>query len=130
MLTSLNLCRGGTKVKKPEFIVLIAIWRFMAACALAIGIIAIAVFAIPEAVDNSDTGGLFGLSIAIIVLLTLISLSVAAGIGLIKGKSWGWTLAIVNAVLDLFNIPFGTVIGVLSLIYLLRKEVKEYFATA
>jgi hypothetical protein len=67
---------------------------------------------------------------AMIVLLALISLSVAAGIGLIKGKSWGWTLALVNAILDLFAIPIGTIIGVLSLVYLLRKEVREYFATA
>jgi len=117
-------------VKKPDLLIAIAIWRFITASFLAIGIIAIAVFAFPEAVDNSDTGALFGLSIAIIALLVLISLSVAAGIGLIKGKSWGWTLAIVNAVLDLFSIPFGTIIGVLSLIYLLRKEVREYFAAA
>ena len=117
-------------MKKPEFITLIAIWRFMAACLLAIGIIALAVFAFPEAVENGDTGGLFGLSIAVIVLLVLIGLTVAAGIGLIKGKSWGWTLAVVNAVLDLFSFPFITIIGVLSLIYLFKKDVREYFATA
>jgi len=117
-------------VKKPELLLLIAIWRFIAAAFLAIGVIAIAVFAFPEAVRDENAGSLFALSIAIIVLLVLISLSVAAGIGLIKGKSWGWILAIVNAVLDLFSIPFGTVIGVLSLIYLLRKEVREYFAIA
>ena len=117
-------------MKKPEFITLIAIWRFMAACLLAIGIIALAVFAFPEAVDNSDTGTLFGLSIAIIVLLVLIGLTVAAGIGLIKGKSWGWTLAVVNAVLDLFSFPFITIIGVLSLIYLFKKDVRGYFASA
>jgi hypothetical protein len=46
-----------------------------------------------------------------------------------RGCAKGWILAIVNAVLDLFNIPFGTVIGVPSLIYLFRKEVREYFAT-
>lgn len=117
-------------MKKPELLLLIAIWRFIAASLLAIGIIAIAVFALPEAVENADTGPPLGWSIVIIWLLLLFGLSVAAGIGLIKGKSWGWTLAIVNAVLDLFNIPFGTVIGVLSLIYLFRKEVREYFATA
>lgn len=117
-------------MKKPELLLLIAIWRFIGAFLLAIGIIVIAVFAIPEAVRDANTGSLVALSIAIIVLLALFSLSVVAGIGLIKGKSWGWTLAIVNAVLDLFNIPFGTIIGVLSLIYLFRKEVREYFATA
>jgi len=116
-------------VKKPELLLLIAIWRFIAAALLAIGIIAIAVFAFPEAIREENAGSLFGLSIAIVTLLALFSLSVAAGIGLIKGKYWGWLLAIFNAVLDLFNIPFGTVIGILSLIYLFRKEVREYFAT-
>ena len=117
-------------MKKPALLILIVIWRFIAAAFLAMGIIAIAVFAIPEAVRDSNTSSLIPLSIAIVVLLALFSLSLAAGIGLIKEKSWGWTLAIVNAVLDLFNIPFGTVIGVLSLIYLLRKDVREYFEAA
>jgi len=114
-------------MKRPDLLILIAIWRFIAAFMLAIGVIAISVFALPEAIYYWDTGGLFGLSIAIIVLLVLIGLSVVAGIGLLKGKSWGRILALVNAVLDLFNIPIGTVIGVLTLIYLLRPEVREYF---
>jgi len=117
-------------MKRPELLIAIAIWRFIIAFILAVGIIAIAVFAFPEAVEDANTGALVGLSIAIIVLLALFSLSVAAGIGLIKGKSWGRILAIVNAFLDLFSFPIGTTIGVLTLIYLFRQEVKEYFATA
>jgi len=117
-------------MKRPDLLILIAIWRFIAAFGLAVGIIAISVFAFPEAVRYADIGGLFGLSIAIIVLLALTGLSVAAGIGLLKGKSWGRILGIINAVLDLFNIPIGTVIGVLTLIYLLRAEVREYFEAA
>ena len=117
-------------MKRPELLIAIAIWRFIVASLLAIGIIAIAVFAIPAAVEDADTGALFALSISVIVLLALISLSVVAGIGLIKGKSWGRTLAMVTAILDLFSFPIGTTIGVLTLIYLFRQEVKEYFATA
>lgn len=117
-------------MKRPDLLMPIAIWRFIAASMLAVAIIAIAVFAFPEAVEEADPGALFGLSIATIVLLALIGLSVAAGIGLIKGKSWGWTFAMVTAVLDLFNVPFGTIIGILSLIYLFRKEVREYFSTS
>jgi hypothetical protein len=75
-------------MKRPDLLIAIAIWRFIVASILVIGIIAIAVFAFPEAVEDADTGALFGLSIAIIVLLALISLSVAAGIGLI-GKILG-----------------------------------------
>ena len=117
-------------MKRPELLIAIAIWRFIAASMLAVGIIAIAASAIPAAVADADTGALFALSISIIVLLALINLSVVAGIGLIKGKSWGRTLAMVNAILELFWFPIGTTIGVLILIYLFRPEVKEYFAAA
>ena len=117
-------------MKRPELLIAIAIWRFIAASMLVVGIIAIAVVAIPAAVEDADTGALFALSISAIVLLALIGLSVVAGIGLIKGKSWGRILAMVNAILDLFSFPIGTTIGVLTLIYLFKQEVKEYFAPA
>ena len=117
-------------MKRPELLIAIAIWRFIAASMLVVGIIAIATLAIPAAVEDEDPGALFALSISAIVLLALISLSVVAGIGLIKGKTWGRTLAMVNAILELFWFPIGTTIGVLTLIYLFRQEVKEYFAPA
>jgi hypothetical protein len=125
-----NLGSKGTNVKKPELIQLIAIWRFIAAALLAIGIIVIAAIPIPEAVGQANNSSLIALSIGIVVLIALIGLSLAAGIGLMKGKSWGWTLGIVNAVLDLFSIPIGTVIGILILIYLFKQEVRVYFATS
>ena len=117
-------------MKRPELLIAIAIWRFIVASLLVVGIIAIATLAIPAAVEDADTGALFALSISAIVLLALISVSVLAGIGLIKGKSWGRTLAMVTAISDLCWFPIGTTIGVLTLIYLFRPEVKEYFATA
>ena len=117
-------------MKRPELLIAIVIWRFIVASILIVGIIAIAMLAIPAAVEDADPGALFALSISAIVLLALIGLSVATGVGLIKGKSWGRTLAMVTAILDLFSFPIGTTIGVLTLIYLFRQEVKEYFATA
>lgn len=117
-------------MKRPKWLIAIAIWRFIAASLLAIAIIAIAVFALPVAVEDGDTGPLLGWSLVIHWLLVFISLFVVAGIGLIKGKSWGRVLAIVYAIPELFWFPIGTTIGVLTLIYLFRPEVKEYFATA
>jgi hypothetical protein len=43
------------------------------------------------------------------------------------GKEWGRITAIVHSALSLFSIPIGTVIGVLSIIYLTKLEVKEFF---
>jgi hypothetical protein len=51
----------------------------------------------------------------------------AGGIGILKAKSWGRIVSIVVAVLSLFWIPIGTVLGVLVLIYLTRSEVRAYF---
>ncbi len=117
-------------MKRPKWLIVIAIWRFIWASMAAVGIISIAVFAIPGAVEAADTGALFGLSISLIVALAFNSLLVVAGIGLIKGKSWGRTLAMVTTIPELSWFPIGTTIGVLILIYLFRPEVKEYFATA
>jgi len=120
--------------KRPDLLLLIAIWQFINALFCLIGIIAIAIFAFPGAVDHygpvnvgADIGAIFGLSIAILFLLSCIGLSVAGGIGILLGKAWGRIVSIVNAVLGLLAIPIGTIIGVLVLIYLTRSEVREYF---
>jgi hypothetical protein len=121
-------------MKRPDLLILVAIWQFVSAFLLAIGIAAIAVFALPEALGYrwgpAEVGSIFGLSIGIFVLLCLIGLSLAGGIGVLQGKNWGRMISIVNAVLSCFNIPVGTVIGVLVIIYLMRPEVREYFESS
>ena len=118
-------------MKRPDLLLLVAIWQFIIAFLMVIGIAAIAVFAFPEALGYRwgpvDEGAIFGLSIAIFVLLCLIGLSLAGGIGVLQGKNWGRMISIVIAVLSCFNVPIGTVIGVLIIIYLTRPEVREYF---
>ena len=124
--------------KRPDLILLVSIWQFLNAFLCLIGIAAIATFALPGALGYygpvsigppiyPDIGAIFGLSIAIFVLLCCIGLSLAGGIGILKAKGWGRIISIVNAVLSLFAIPVGTVIGVLVLIYLMKAEVREYF---
>ena len=125
-------------MKRPDLLLLVAIWAFFSAFLYLIGIIAIAVFAFPEAVGcgywynygpdiSADAGAIFGLSIGILVLLCCAGLCLAGGIGILQAKSWGRILGIVVAVLSLFWIPVGTVLGVLVLIYLTRPEVRAYF---
>jgi len=117
-------------VKRPDLLILIAVWEFLSALASLIGIAAIAVFAFPEVGcmwGVAEVGGLFGLSVAMLVLLCYMGMAVAGGIGLLQGKNWGRILSIVHAALSLFWIPIGTIIGILTLIYLTRSEVQEYF---
>jgi len=119
--------------RNDTLIILIAIWEFLSALTMLIGIGAIAVFAFPVAItlwEVPRAGALFGLSVGTILLIAYCGLSVAAGIGLIMGKEWGRISAIIHAALSLLRIPLGTIIGILALIYLTKPEVRETFETA
>ena len=125
-------------MKRPDLLVLVAIWAFLSAFLYFIGIAAIATFAIPGALGyygpvnvgpsiGVDVGAIFGMSIGILVLICGFGLSLAGGIGILKAKNWGRIISIVNAIFSLFNIPIGTAIGILVLFYLTKPEVREYF---
>jgi uncharacterized membrane protein len=140
-------------MKKPDLLVLIAIWEFISAFVAFIGIVAIAVFAIAvfaipfvlgswgnweyyngdyygmmgNYTDMPRVGAVFGLSVAILILLCFLVIAVVAGIGLLKGREWGRITGIVHSALSVFCAPIGTVIGVFSIIYLTKQEVKDFF---
>ena len=118
-------------MKRPDLLLLVAIWAFLSAFLYLLGVVGIAAFSLPEAVNpdygTTEVGSIIGQSIGILVLLCCAGLCVAAGVGILKAESWGRILGIVVAVLSLFWIPIGTILGVLVLIYLTRSEVREYF---
>ena len=69
--------------------------------------------------------------VAAAVFLGTLSLpGFAAGYGLLKRRPWGRVLGIVVAVLDLFNIPVGTAVGIYGLWVLTHERSAEYFAAA
>jgi hypothetical protein len=117
-------------VKKPDLLTLIAIWEFITAFLALVGLCAIAVFTFPDALDPfmgpAVPGVIFALSISVLVLICYIGIAIAGGIGLLKGQEWGRVLSIAHGALSLFWLPVGTVIGVLSIIYLTQSEVKAY----
>jgi hypothetical protein len=130
-------------MKKPDLLILIAIWEFLTALAALIGIAAIAVLAFPVVLGSLDWGynngmmwgfgdiprvaAIFGLSVAIFVIFCILVLAILSGIGVLSGKEWGRITAIVHSAFTLFWFPVGTVIGVLSIVYLTRQETKDYF---
>jgi hypothetical protein len=118
-------------MKRPDLLILIAIWEFITAFFALIGISAIAVFVFPDALapmwGPAVTGAVFGLSVAVLVLLCYIGIALAGGIGLLRGQEWGRVLGIAHAALSLFFFPIGTVIGILIIIYLTKSEIAEYF---
>ena|SRR5437868_14941249 len=70
-------------------------------------------------------GGIAGF--VFILLLALSLPSVIAGWGLIRYRPWARIMTIVLSVLHLFNIPFGTALGVYGLWALLAPETEILF---
>ena len=117
-------------MKRPDLLILIAIWEFLSTLLSLIGVAAIFVFAFPGVssyVGPGEIGTIFGLSTAVLLLLCSTGIAMAGGIGLLRGKGWGRILSIVHAALSLLLIPIGTIIGALALVYLTTSEVREYF---
>lgn len=52
---------------------------------------------------------------------------IAAGYGLLRRRSWARGLAVAVGILNLFNVPIGTVIGIYTLVVLLQGEAAAYF---
>ena len=66
-----------------------------------------------------------------VVAFFLVLLSVPGiigGIGLLKWKPWARFLVLILAILDLFNIPIGTALGVYTIWVLMRDETVQRFA--
>jgi hypothetical protein len=123
--------RKGENMKRPDLLILVVVWEFITAFLAFIGIVSIAAFAFVPVISYTPQPGLwyavFGLGLGTFVLLCILGIAVAAGIGVLKGTQWGRILCIVHAALNLLWIPVGTVIGILTLIYMHQKEVKDYF---
>lgn len=69
--------------------------------------------------------------IAVVVASFILILAVPgiiAGYGLLRHQEWARILTMVLAVLDLFNIPVGTAVGIYSLWVLTQSESEQLFA--
>jgi O-antigen/teichoic acid export membrane protein len=68
--------------------------------------------------------------IAVVVAAVILVLSIPgiiAGYGLLRFQNWARILTMVLAVLDLFNIPIGTAVGIYSLWVLTQHETEQLF---
>jgi hypothetical protein len=78
---------------------------------------------------DSEAMVVLGIVAALVAgLLTLLAIpGIAAGIGLLQRRSWGRILAIVVGILNLVNVPIGTVVGAYTLWVLLQENATPYF---
>jgi hypothetical protein len=62
---------------------------------------------------------------ALLAIVTVSVPSIVAGIGLPKCQSWARVLSIILCVIHLFNIPFGTALGVYGLWVMLQRGTRK-----
>ncbi len=70
-----------------------------------------------------------GSSVAAFLILISIP-GIIGGIGLLRKRSWARILVLILAVIDLFNIPIGTAIGIYSIWALIQDETVKLFTPA
>ena len=125
----------AARPKRPEGIVLLAIYHFLVAVpGIIIGLM-ILIIPVPAVVMSVNdavglTAALAGLALAILLSGGLGIVYLIAGIGLLYMQNWARWLAIALAVLSLLVIPIGTVIGAIVLVYLFNEPVRQLFESA
>ncbi len=62
-----------------------------------------------------------------VFFITLSVPEIVGGIGLLKHRGWARILVLIIAVLELFQIPFGTVVGIYTIWVLLNDETAKLF---
>ena len=125
-------------MKKPGLLVLIAIWQFVIALTIAGGItIYTLIFPVFigeggwSSIVGTDRmiGGIVALALPSLFLFFFFVLALAGGIGLLlsHGYRWARIISIISCAFALILAPFGTIIGVLAIMYLVKPDIKEYF---
>ncbi len=92
----------------------------------AAGIISMAAANDPDAWIAVPVVGLVG-SMLVMVIFTLSVPGIIAGYGLSKRRPWARIFAIVLSVINLINIPFGTLLGMYGLWVLLSRDTAQLF---
>ena len=80
-----------------------------------------------DGVMQVAVGSMMGIIAAVLLLLGL--LEIFAGMALRKHRPWGRTTIIILSIVNLVGFPIGTIIGIYSLVVLLKAGAKPLFAT-
>jgi len=99
-------------------------WLFLASFAL---LVFLGVATIPN-VENIGPGLLRLIGVAVSVFLAALGLpQIIGGLGLLARKEWARILVLVLAFLAILNVPFGTALGIYTLIVLFNPETVRLF---
>ncbi|MGC9209595.1 MAG: zinc ribbon domain-containing protein [Nitrososphaeria archaeon] len=115
-----------SRIPRPEGVLLLGIIQIIgSAILMAIGAAALAgAVALPPGLVS---GALPILAIFASWFIIIGAITLLAAIAFISGREWGRIFMMIAAVIELFNFPIGTIIGIIVLWYLTRPRVKAYF---
>lgn len=118
--------------KRSDGVTLVAAYHFVVAAIFLVGAVLMALPTlilgiVTLAEEPTVFIGFVAVGFVATVLLVLCLFNLAVGYGLWQVQAWGRTGAIVLAVVSLIAFPIGTVIGGITLWYLLKPEVAARF---
>lgn len=114
----------ATHVKVLGWLYLIGNGLMLAFAVLGGGLAAVLGLASGSA-DGAAAGGIMGILAVVFGLMAIPGMAI--GWGLLNYKSWARILGIAFGILNLINIPIGTIIGIYSLWVLFNDEVAQNF---
>jgi hypothetical protein len=82
----------------------------------------------PDAATAIPILGLTGAALSTFLLVLSLP-ALVIGVGLLQRRAWARVAGIVISLLNLFNFPFGTLIGVYGLWVLFAKDTERVFTT-
>lgn len=115
-------------IRRPDGVVLVAAYRFLAGFLnMSLGFFGLWVAVIAGAASSRPLWQfLFWGGLGLLFIL-LGAISIVVGIGLLRMRQWARWGALALALLALPSFPVGTVVGILTLWYLLRDDVGRLF---
>jgi len=81
-------------------------------------------------ISGDETAMAITATVAIVIagFLLLLSIpSIVGGVGLMKHQTWARILVLILGVLHLFNLPFGTALGIYTIWVLMKDEAMPVF---
>ena len=116
-----------SRIRPAGVTILAALYVLFGLIMLAMPLIMTALFVMIGMTGNG-VGGLAVAGITSWIAFGIIALIYfAIAYGLLKGQHWARIVAIIFAILSLFSIPIGTIIGIIVLWYLFKPDVKAWF---
>jgi hypothetical protein len=110
--------------ERPAGLTILGVFQIIISAAY-FGLGAVLIF---ESTNTFGVNAIFGLLPRLSIIFIIVGgFTFIFGLGLLSGKRWARTLAMIGAVLDLFSIPIGTILGIVILWYLTRPHVVKYF---